>query len=80
MRFRWYSFRGPYEAESPALPKPLGKNRIPAVPPGSHLSNAEAAVSHNRPAVASPRLVLVTVGCRSVAPSGEANLPEPAAG
>ena len=44
-----------------------------------HLRASEAAVSHNRPPAASPRLASVTVGRRSAAPSGDVNLPAAAA-
>jgi hypothetical protein len=44
-----------------------------------HLHASEAAVSHDRPPDASPRLASVTVGRRSAAPSGDVNLPAAAA-
>lgn len=44
-----------------------------------HLRNSEAAVSHDRPPSASPRLASVTVGPRSDAPSGDVILPAAAA-
>ena len=45
-----------------------------------HLHASEAAVSHNRPPAASPRLASVRVGRRSAAPSGDVNLAAAAAG